>query len=66
MTGSLPERKWFTNSDLGFPLVDDDYYRLMHPLIESYVSDCLKDPELLDDNEEAGYLCDDSVHGLPE
>ena len=38
----------------------------MHLMIESYVSDCLRDPELLDDNEEAGYLCDDSAHGLPE
>ena len=34
-------------------------------MVGSYVSDCLKDLELLDDNEEAGYLCDDSAHGLP-
>jgi len=58
--------KWFTSSDLGFPLVDDDYCRPMHPLVEANVNDCLKDPELLDDNEEAGYLCDDSSHGLPQ
>ena len=38
----------------------------MHPLVESYVSDYLKDPEMLDDNEEAGHRCDDSAHGLPE
>ena len=38
----------------------------MHPMIESYVSDRLRDPELLDDNEETGNLCDDSAHGLPE
>ena len=58
--------KWFTTSDLGFPLVDDDCSRPMHPLVVSYVSDCLKDPEILDDNEEAGHLCDDSALGLPE
>ena len=58
--------KWFTTSDPGFPLVDDEYYRLMHPMIESYVSDCSRDPELLDNNEETGNLCDDSAHGLPE
>ena len=38
----------------------------MHLLVEACVNDCLKDLELLDDNEEAGYLCDDSSHGLPE
>ena len=35
-------------------------------MVEAYVNDCLKDPELLDDNEEAGYLCDDSSHCLLE
>ena len=35
-------------------------------MIESYASDCLRDLELLDDNEETGNLCDDSSHGLPE
>jgi hypothetical protein len=56
--------KWFTSSDLGFPLVDDDYCRPMHPLVETYVNECLRDPELLDDNEKAGYRCEDSPHGL--
>ena len=57
---------WFTTSDLGFPLVNDEYHRPMHPMIESDVIDYLRDPELLDDNEETGNLCDDSSHGLPE
>jgi len=47
-------------------LVDGDYNRLMHPLVESYVRDCLKDPGMLDDNEEAGQCCDDMAHSLPE
>ena len=58
--------KWFTTSDLGFLLVDDDYNRPMHPLVESYVRDCLQDPRMLDDNEEAGQCCDDMAHSLPE
>lgn len=58
--------KWFTPSDLGFPLVDDNYCRPIHPLVETYVNDCLRDPGLLDDNEEAGYCCEDSPHGLRE
>ena len=58
--------KWFTTSDLRFPLVDIEYYRLMHPMIEAYASACLRDPEMLDDNEETGILCDDSLHGFPE
>ena len=33
---------------------------------ESCVSDCLKDPEMLDDNEDAGHLCDDAALGLSE
>ena len=58
--------KWFTMSDLGFPLVDDEYYRPMHPMLEAYISACLRDPDMLDDNKETGILCDDSLHSLPE
>ena len=58
--------KWFTASDLGFPLVDDDYNRPMHPLVESYARDCLQDPGMLDDNEEAGVCCDNTAHSLSE
>ena len=58
--------KWFTTSDLGFPLVDDDYNRPMYPLVKSYVSDFLKDPKMLDNNEEADQCCDDLAHSLPE
>ena len=47
-------------------MVDDDYNRQMHLLMESYVRDCLKDPEMLDNNEEAGQCCDDLAHSLPE
>ena len=53
-------------SDLGVPLVDDEYYRPMHPMIEAYISACLRDPEMLDDNESTGILCDDSLHSLSE
>ena len=38
----------------------------MHLVTETYVNDCLRDPELLDDNEETCNLCEDSAHGLPE
>ena len=33
--------KWFTASDLGFPLLDDNYNRPMHPLVEAYARECL-------------------------
>ena len=36
----------------------------MYPLIEAYASACLQDPEMLDDNEETGMLCDGSLHIL--
>ena len=36
--------KWFIASDLGFPLLDDNYNRLMHPLVEAYARECLQDP----------------------
>ena len=38
----------------------------MHLMVKAYVNYRLKDQELLDDNEEAGYLCEDSSHCLPE
>ena len=46
--------------------MDDEYYRLMHLMVEVYTSACLQDPEMLDDNEESGILCDGSLHSLPE
>ena len=61
-----PPWKWFTASELGFPLLDDNYNRLMHPLVEAYARECLQDPEMLDDNEEAGVCCENTAHSLPE
>ena len=58
--------KWFTASELGFPLLDDNYNRPIHPLVETYARECLQDPELLDDNEEAGMCCESTAHNLPE
>ena len=58
--------KWFTTSDLGFPLVDVEYHRQIHPMIETYFSDCPRDPQLLDENEETGNLCDHSLHSLSQ
>ena len=63
--GPEPPWKWFTASELGFPLIDDIYDRPIHPLVEAYVRDCLRDPELLDDNEEMGECCENTVHSLP-
>ena len=53
-TGQEPSWKWFTASELGFPLLDENYDRPIHPLVETYARECLQDPELLDDNEEMG------------
>ena len=58
--------KWFTASELGFPLLDDNYNRPIHPLVETYARECLQDPELLDGNEEAGMCCESTAHNLPE
>ena len=47
-------------------MVDDNYNRPMHPLVEAYARECLQDPEMLDDNEEAGMCCDNTAHSFPE
>jgi len=64
VTSQKPPWKWFTASDLGFPLVDDNYKRPMHLLVEVYARECLQDPEMLDDNEEAGMCCDNTAHRI--
>jgi len=40
----IPEApwKWFTSSELGFPLVDDKYVRSIHPLVETFLDDQLE------------------------
>ena len=61
-----PPWKWFTASELGFPLLDDNYDRPMHPLVEAYAREGLQDPEMLDDNEEMGVCCENTAYSLPE
>ena len=65
-TSCEPPWKWFTSSDLGFPLLDDNYNRPIHPLVETYARECLQDPEMLDGNEEAGECCEGTEHSLIE
>ena len=63
-TSCEPPWKWFTSSDLGFPLLDDIYDRPIHPLVETYARECLQYPEMMDGNEEAGEHGEGAEHSL--
>ena len=48
----VPIRLWFTAPELGHPLIDDNNYRPIHPLVSPFLHGYLSRYEDMDDNDD--------------
>ena len=52
-----PIRLWFTTPELGHPLIDDNHYRPLHPMVGPFLREYLSRHEDMDDeDDEMGHL----------